>query len=166
MNLPTNMPPQPPTNMPPPPPTNMPPKLSLVPPPTLSLQNPSKSQFQIKVKEIFDNFAQTIRPLTYVPPCISDLNSGAFGEVCLLVSNDKQYAVKKINLKKYEEYAVYDENNAIQIIKDIINKEIINYAAISYKCKEYFCNLDGYKYDDAEFKLYIVMNCILHTPYS
>lgn len=125
-------------------------------PPRLSLVPPFKSDFKRRVKELFDNYANSFTPMQYIPPCTNPLNSGAFGQVCL--SHDNKYAVKKIYLKRYETYADSNMDKTIEIIQDIFKKEVINYANISSVCKAYFCNLVGYKYDDAEFSLYIVMD--------
>lgn len=74
-------------------------------------------------------------PEPYVPIESELIQSGNFGTTYLHTSDDKQYAIKVINLKK--------ENLNIN---ETINNEIVNYYKISTLCPRYFCPLVGYHY--------------------
>jgi serine/threonine protein kinase len=133
--------------------------------PKLSLQNPSlmglTPEQTEKIKILEGVITKYIMPtdvpkLTHIPePTENVFPESQYGTG--YISNDKKYAVKNINFVK-----LVKRNDSISIegLAESFISELINYHAISELCPDYFCKLIGYKYDNENHILTIVMeNC-------
>jgi serine/threonine protein kinase len=133
--------------------------------PKLSLQNPSlmglTPEQTEKIKILEGVITKYIMPtdvpkLTHIPePTENVFPESQYGTG--YISNDEKYAIKNINFVK-----LVKRNDSISIegLTESFTSELINYHAISELCPDYFCKLIGYKYDNENHILTIVMeNC-------
>lgn len=63
----------------------------------------------------------------------------------------------RIDNKIIKRFYFYPYHNSVKFALHHMYDEILNYYVISQKCPDYFCRFIGYKYDDVDLQLYIVM---------